>query len=99
MARADAGLSAAVASGVKPGLSTIHQAKGDQAEAALLLIPGGRMPDRTNPVLSGAASDAEIVEALRVPYVGVTQVQCTRPCCSQSLPQTSCQRSSATTAS
>ena len=78
-ARAAAGLPAAAASGVKPRLSTIHQVKGDQAEAVLLLIPGGRMTERTSPVLSawlsGAAPDAEIAEALRVAYVGVTRAR------------------------
>jgi hypothetical protein len=75
-ARAVAGLPTASASGPRPWLSTIHQAKGDQAEAVLLLRPTSQVTDPTLTAwLTGTAPDPEVAEALRVIYVGVTRAR------------------------
>lgn len=75
-ARAVTGLPPTSATGDRPRLSTIHQAKGDQAEAVLLLIPAGPVTDLTLTAwLNDAASDPDTAEALRVAYVGVTRAR------------------------
>jgi hypothetical protein len=73
-ARTAAGLPSEAAAGAQPRLSTIHQVKGDQAEAVLLLIP----PDdevTSTAWLAGSSPDSETAEALRVVYVGVTRAR------------------------
>jgi len=75
-ARSVTGLPPAAAAGVRPRLSTVHQIKGDQAEAVLLFMPAGSVTDRTLTAwLAGSASDPEVAEALRVVYVAVTRAQ------------------------
>jgi DNA helicase-2/ATP-dependent DNA helicase PcrA len=75
-ARTVAGLPPTSATGARPRLSTIHQAKGDQAEAVLLLMPASPVSDRTMTAwLTGTAPDPEVAEALRVIYVGVTRAR------------------------
>lgn len=75
-ARTITGLATAAATSARPRLSTIHQAKGDQAEAVLLLMPTSSVTDRTLTAwLTDTASDVEVTEALRVLYVGVTRAQ------------------------
>ena len=75
-ARTVAGLPPSSAAGARPRLSTVHQVKGDQAEAVLLLIPAGSVTDRTLTAwLNGAVPGPDIAEALRVAYVGVTRAR------------------------
>jgi hypothetical protein len=75
-ARLITGLPTAAATSARPRLNTIHQAKGDQAEAVLLLIPAGSATDRTLTAwLTGTVTDAEVTEALRVLYVGITRAR------------------------
>ncbi len=75
-ARSVTGLPRAAAAGARPRLSTVHQAKGDQAEAVLLFMPAGSVTDRTLTAwLAGSASDPEVAEALRVVYVAVTRAR------------------------
>jgi UvrD/REP helicase N-terminal domain len=75
-ARALAGLPPVSATGARPRLSTVHQAKGDQAEAVLLIIPANSSTDSTLTAwLTGTATDPEVAEALRVLYVGVTRAR------------------------
>jgi hypothetical protein len=50
-ARSSAGLPSAPATGIRPQLSTVHQVKGDQAEAVLLLMSASSVP--TEPCLPG----------------------------------------------
>lgn len=75
-ARSVTGLPPTAATGARPRLSTVHQVKGDQAEAALLFIPAGPGTDRALTAwLAGSASDPEVAEALRVVYVAVTRAR------------------------
>jgi DNA helicase-2/ATP-dependent DNA helicase PcrA len=74
--RVGAGLPPTVAFGARPRLSTVHQAKGDQAEAVLLFMPSGATTDRTLTAwLTGSAPDHDAAEALRVAYVAVTRAR------------------------
>jgi hypothetical protein len=71
-ARTAGGLPPAAATGAQPRLSTVHQVKGDQAEAVLLLIPASEATDRTMTArLTATVPDPETAKALRVMYVGV----------------------------
>jgi DNA helicase-2/ATP-dependent DNA helicase PcrA len=71
-----AGLPSAAATGGQPRLSTVHQVKGDQSEAVLLLIRANEATARTIVAwLTGADPEPEIAEALRVAYVGVTRAR------------------------
>ena len=55
----------AAAAGARPRLNTIHQVKGDQAEAVLVLMPASAVTDRTLTAwLAGTASEPGVVEAL-----------------------------------
>jgi DNA helicase II / ATP-dependent DNA helicase PcrA len=75
-ARAVAGLPSTPAAGARPRLSTVHQVKGDQADAVLLFIPPGKGADRAITAwLSGTAHEEEVAEALRVLYVGATRAR------------------------
>jgi DNA helicase-2/ATP-dependent DNA helicase PcrA len=75
-ARTVTGLPSAAATCARPRLSTVHQAKGDQAEAVLLLMRSSPVTERTLTAwLTGAISDREVTEALRVIYVGVTRAR------------------------
>lgn len=75
-ARTVAKLPPAAAVDARPRLNTIHQVKGDQAEAVLVLMPANAVTDRTMTAwLAGTASEPEVVEALRVVYVGVTRAR------------------------
>lgn len=75
-ARSVTGLPPTAANSARPRLSTIHQVKGDQAEAVLLFIPPGSVTDRTLTAwLAGSASEPEVAEALRVMYVAVTRAR------------------------
>lgn len=74
--RTVATLPAAAASGARPHLSTIHQAKGDEAEAVLLLVPASAVTDSSITAwLTGTGSAPEVAEGLRVLYVGVTRAR------------------------
>jgi DNA helicase II / ATP-dependent DNA helicase PcrA len=74
--RAVTGLPPAAATGARPRLSTVHQAKGDQAEAVLLFLPGSPVTDRTLTAwLTDTIPGPEVAEALRVLYVGVTRAR------------------------
>jgi len=76
VARIAAKLPPAAAASARPRLNTIHQVKGDQAEAVLVLMPASAVTDRTLTAwLAGTASEPEVVEALRVVYVGVTRAR------------------------
>jgi DNA helicase II / ATP-dependent DNA helicase PcrA len=76
LARAVAGLPPAAATEIRPRLSTIHQAKGDEADAVLLHMPAGAPSDRTlSAWLAGTSADAEAAEAVRVLYVGLTRAR------------------------
>ena len=75
-ARALAGLPPESAIGARPRLSTVHQAKGDQAEAVLLIMPAHSATDSTLTAwLGGTGTDPEVAETLRVIYVGVTRAR------------------------
>jgi DNA helicase II / ATP-dependent DNA helicase PcrA len=75
-ARTVAGLPSATATGTGTRLSTIHQAKGDEADAVLLHMPAGPLSDRSlSAWLDGRSADAETAEAMRVLYVGLTRAR------------------------
>jgi hypothetical protein len=75
-ARNVAGLPPGAAGGALPRLSTVHQAKGDEADAVLVIMPGGTDTDATiSSWLSGTAVDPDVAEALRVIYVATTRVR------------------------
>lgn len=75
-ARSVAGLPPTAAAGPTPRLSTVHQAKGDQAEAVLLLMPPSQSTDRTLMTWqTGQALNSEDAEAIRVVYVAVTRAR------------------------
>lgn len=74
--RSVAGLPPAAAAGARPRLSTVHQVKGDQADAVLLLMPAAPATAATLTAwLTGAVPDAEVAEALRVVYVAATRAR------------------------
>jgi superfamily I DNA/RNA helicase len=75
-ARAITALPPAPAAGARPRLSTVHQIKGDQADAVLLLVPPGTASDHTMTAwVTGTVPNLEVAEALRVLYVGVTRAR------------------------
>lgn len=75
-ARSVAGLPTAAGADHRPRLSSIHQVKGDQAEAVLLHLPTGPETDRAlSAWLTDPAATADAAEALRVLYVGLTRAR------------------------
>ncbi|MEV0726562.1 UvrD-helicase domain-containing protein [Micromonospora purpureochromogenes] len=77
MARRAAGLPPRSTQGNLPRLSTVHQAKGDEAEAVLVCIPNNATAGATTieAWITGHAPDASTAEALRVLYVAVTRAR------------------------
>jgi len=73
--RTVAGLPPAAMAGARPRLSTVHQAKGDEAEAVLLLMKGPTTVGTLTAWLAGTVPNAEVAEALRVVYVAVTRAR------------------------
>jgi len=75
-ARSVAGLPSGAAAGARPRLSTVHQAKGDEANAVLIIMPARADTNATITAwLSGTTTDPDVAEALRVIYVAITRAR------------------------
>lgn len=75
-ARTVTSLPSAPAAGARPRLSTVHQIKGDQADAVLLHVPPCTRSDLTMTAwVTGTVPNQEVAESLRVLYVGVTRAR------------------------